>query len=79
MPGIDDIHIPIYVATASPSIVKLSSDADVLKKNSSTNASVKIFDNWNNLVVDKDVPIVLDSSNVNRLSLSAPRINIVHS
>ena len=77
MPGVDDIHIPIYIHTATPSIIKLSADTDILYKNSSTNVNLKIFDNWNNLV-DKDVPIVLNSSNPNRLSLSAQRISIVH-
>ena len=77
MPGVDDIHIPIYVDTASPSIVKLSTESEVLHKNSSTNVNLKVFDNWNNLI-DKDVLIKLDSSSPNRLSLSAPRLITVH-
>ena len=78
MPGVDDINIPIYIHTASPSIIKLSADSEVLNKNSSTNANIKVFDNWNNLV-DEDVHIVLDSSNINRLSFSKPRINTINS
>lgn len=77
MPGVDDIHIPIYIHAATPSIIKLSSNTDVLYKNSSTNVNLKIFDNWNN-IVEEDTPVVLNSSNPNRLSLSVQRIKIVH-
>ena len=77
MPGVDDIHIPMYVHTASPSVVKLSAESEVLHKNSSTNVTLKVFDNRNNLI-DKDVLIKLESSNPNRLSLSAPMLVTVH-
>ena len=77
MPGVDDIHIPIYVHSATPSIIKLSSNTDVLYKNSSTNVNLKIFDNWNN-IIEEDTPVVISSSNANRLSLSVQRIKIVH-
>ena len=68
MPWVDDIQLPVSINPASPKIVSLSADSDTLNANSSTRWSLKVFDNWNNLITD-NVSIVLRSIN-DKISLS---------
>lgn len=69
MPWIDDIQLPIYINHASPKVVSLSAGTSLLDVESSTEASLKIFDNWNNIIDDEPILVNLWTAN-DRLTLS---------
>lgn len=68
MKWVEDVEIPVTVNHASPTIVQITTESSSLKKNSSTNANLKIYDNRNN-PINESTKISLSSAN-DKISLS---------
>ena len=68
MKWIEDIEIPVIVNHASPTVIHITTQASSLKKNSSTHANLKIYDNRNNPINER-TKISLISAN-DKISLS---------
>ena len=69
MEWVDDVQIPVTIKHASPKVLWLSADNVLLNPNSSTKATLKVFDNWKNIIDDENVSVVLWSVN-DKLTLS---------